>query len=245
MKQTIEKDISFKRLSENEEYYKYIFKKTEKIVSVVFYILSNTEKTDMNEALHSDLADQAKIVHRRVLDTLSHFEHAADEVLTALSHDLIALDSTIRIASAGGVVGAEVAAVVLGEIEVVLRGINNRYLRKMLAFSSFDSVPSQTYRRRRNPQTDTATPAAAAGDSDPDLPASPSRATPAAVTYTPDRRARIQTILEARGESTIKDISDIITDVSEKTIQRELNAMIEDNLIRREGERRWSKYLIN
>ena len=57
-----------------------------------------------------------------------------------------------------------------------------------------------------------------------------------------NRRERIKTILEAKKEASIKDISDIITDVSEKTIQRELTAMIEDNIVKRHGERRWSKY---
>ena len=57
-----------------------------------------------------------------------------------------------------------------------------------------------------------------------------------------DRRARIKTIIEAKKEATIKDISEIITDCSEKTIQRELNAMIEENIVKRQGERRWSKY---
>ncbi len=60
----------------------------------------------------------------------------------------------------------------------------------------------------------------------------------------PDRRTRIHTILEAKGEATIKDISEIVTDCSEKTVQRELNAMIEQNVVKRHGERRWSKYSV-
>ncbi|MCA9366403.1 hypothetical protein KC722_02375, partial [Candidatus Kaiserbacteria bacterium] len=57
-----------------------------------------------------------------------------------------------------------------------------------------------------------------------------------------DRRERINTVLEAKGQANIKDIAAIITDCSEKTIQRELNAMIEDNVVKRHGERRWSTY---
>ena len=51
-------------------------------------------------------------------------------------------------------------------------------------------------------------------------------------------------ILEAKGQASMKDIATIISDVSEKTIQRELNAMIEDNIIKRQGERRWSVYSV-
>jgi predicted HTH transcriptional regulator len=59
-----------------------------------------------------------------------------------------------------------------------------------------------------------------------------------------DRAERIKTVLEAKPQATIKDISEIITDVSEKTIQRELNSLIEKGQVIREGERRWSKYSV-
>ena len=40
----------------------------------------------------------------------------------------------------------------------------------------------------------------------------------------------------------IKDISKVVLGCSEKTIQRELNAMIGQGIVVREGERRWSTY---
>jgi len=46
-----------------------------------------------------------------------------------------------------------------------------------------------------------------------------------------DRAERIKTVLEAKPQATIKDVSEIITDVSEKTIQRELNSLIEKGQI--------------
>ncbi len=56
------------------------------------------------------------------------------------------------------------------------------------------------------------------------------------------RRERVLAILRDKGEATIKDIMAFITDCSEKTIQRELITLIKDNIVQREGERRWSKY---
>lgn len=44
--------------------------------------------------------------------------------------------------------------------------------------------------------------------------------------------------------ATIKDISTVVKDCSEKTIQRELGDMITEGILRKEGERRWSKYFI-
>lgn len=42
--------------------------------------------------------------------------------------------------------------------------------------------------------------------------------------------------------ASIKDIASIIKDCSEKTVQRELNELINQGLVRRIGERRWSTY---
>ncbi len=43
-------------------------------------------------------------------------------------------------------------------------------------------------------------------------------------------------------EFTIKDISHEVSDCSEKTIQRELVSMVAEGVLKKRGERRWSKY---
>jgi len=57
-----------------------------------------------------------------------------------------------------------------------------------------------------------------------------------------DRKEAILSVLQAKGPSYIKDISTAIRDVSEKTIQRELQALVADGSITRTGERRWTTY---
>jgi len=56
------------------------------------------------------------------------------------------------------------------------------------------------------------------------------------------RRASIKDLMRDNKFITIKDVMKLMKDCSEKTIQRELNSMVSENLIRREGTRRWSKY---
>ncbi len=58
------------------------------------------------------------------------------------------------------------------------------------------------------------------------------------------RRETIVKMLRAKGEITVKDISYLMSGVSEKTIQRELIAMVDEGILAKEGERRWSKYLL-
>ena len=57
-----------------------------------------------------------------------------------------------------------------------------------------------------------------------------------------ERQELILTALKGQSNLTIKDFSRIIKDCSEKTIQRELLAMVDSGLIKKEGERRWSRY---
>jgi len=59
-----------------------------------------------------------------------------------------------------------------------------------------------------------------------------------------DREQKILEKIKTSGPVTIKDISESFTDVSEKTIQRELQKMHDKGQIKKEGERRWTKYFI-
>jgi hypothetical protein len=59
-----------------------------------------------------------------------------------------------------------------------------------------------------------------------------------------DRRQRIIEILRKKGICSIKDFSYVITNYSEKTIQRELGAMVLEGILRKQGEKRWSTYTL-
>jgi predicted transcriptional regulator len=56
------------------------------------------------------------------------------------------------------------------------------------------------------------------------------------------RQENIINILKGQSNITIKDISKAIKDCSEKTIQRELSELVDKGVIKKEGERRWSRY---
>lgn len=216
---------STKRLVQDESYYKYIFKKTERIVSVVFYVSNSVETNKRTEPLIVDILQMAQTTHDAILRSLETRTHVAEEVIRESAHTLIALESKLRIAEVAGLFTPEVMHVLSSEIDAVLRGMN-KYLGHTAAFDDMDyglgTEPVQTAKKR------VSTPAASTPTQSADF----------------DRRERIKTVLEAKGEATIKDIADVITDCSTKTIQRELNAMIKDNVVQRQGERRWSKYSI-
>ena len=58
------------------------------------------------------------------------------------------------------------------------------------------------------------------------------------------RHETILSLLNKKEGLGIKDFADQISGCSEKTIQRELLAMVESGIIRKEGDRRWSKYYL-
>ncbi len=56
------------------------------------------------------------------------------------------------------------------------------------------------------------------------------------------RQEVIIDLIKKKKEIMIKDVSSVIADCSEKTLQRELLSMVAQGVLKKEGERRWSKY---
>lgn len=235
-KDTTINDSNYLKLLHNEDYYRHIFKKTEKIVSVVFYILNNTETDKRSETHIGNIAGKAHFAHENALRSLEVKLANSKEVLEQFAQALVALDSTLRISSASGVIAQDVLNAVTAEIDTVLRSLSpyiasDTSMASMLSMQTAGSATSVNAVSKPAPSTVRTS-------------VQESSSSVTKQSNSPDRRTRIRTILEATGEATIKDISEIITDCSEKTVQRELNAMIEDRVVQRQGERRWSKYSI-
>jgi hypothetical protein len=63
-----------------------------------------------------------------------------------------------------------------------------------------------------------------------------------------DRIEKILSLIKSKDNGqgvSIKDIAIDFSDYSEKTIQRELNAMVEKGQLKKNGSKRWSKYLLS
>lgn len=56
------------------------------------------------------------------------------------------------------------------------------------------------------------------------------------------RRAAILDMLKQKGNLSVKDFLAVVPEYSEKTIQRELGALVDEGIVKKEGERRWSTY---
>lgn len=236
--------IKIKRLSSDTNYYSNVFKKTEKIVSVIFYILSET-KTNASVEMHvQSIKDRALKTHELSLETLTLQPHEQHDGLLRFQYGLVALESTLRIANTAGVIPQDIFMLLADQLDSVMRYINNHFLQgsglsveELTEVAVPKSSPASTPKPRPVGQV--------SRQRRVNIPAG-DISTDAYLVYSQltDRAERIKTVLEAKPQATVKDISEVITDVSEKTIQRELNSLIEKGQVLREGERRWSRYSV-
>lgn len=60
-----------------------------------------------------------------------------------------------------------------------------------------------------------------------------------------NRQSIIINLLKKKKEISIKDVTEIIRDCSEKTVQRELMALTIAGVLRKTGQRRWSRYSLS
>lgn len=239
-----EKDslIQVKRLSSDDSYYSNVFKKTEKLVSVIFYVLSETKLSPNTETHIQIIKDRALKTHELSLETLMLQRHELHEGLLRFQYGLVALQSTLTIAAVARVIPEDIARLFAEQLDALLRYLSNHYLNK-------EGVPaselSELAPARVTPRPVSKSSSAPQRQRRVNIPAG-DISTDAYLVYSQltDRAERIKTVLEAKPEATIKDIAEVITDVSEKTIQRELNSLIEKGQVSREGERRWSRYSV-
>ncbi len=250
---TPEKDtfVEIKRLSSDNEYFINVFKRVEKLLSVIFYVLSHTETAKSDLDTLSYIKDTAFRVHEVSLDVLRQPLLNADTGLEELQHELICLLSTLKVGEAAGLIPKNIGVLIYEQVDLAQRYITNHFLVgktrgvELAVEQMLHEKPgAKRLTEAAQPRVGGATSAARKksvripqGDISSDAYFVYSQLT--------DRAERIKTVLEAKPQATIKDIAEIITDVSEKTIQRELNSLIEKGQVRREGERRWSKYSVN
>lgn len=216
-------------------YYIPVYKKTEKIVCAVFFITERTKETQDVHDIVSDTRRTAVMSLRSVIDFLGN-THTRAGASDAIAH-LSSLRSLLHVLATVRIIRSDFLPILVHEIDTVLAHLSTRYDEGAAeAVLSEDSQPSYVAavgrdRVRRVPREGAYR----------ERPRSLGMST-SARSETRGRRESIQAIIKEKGAVSIKDISDIIKDVSEKTIQRELIEMIKDGLVLKEGERRWSRY---
>jgi hypothetical protein len=239
----LEKGI-FSNIFEKDIRRVYIYKKAERLAKAIHLVAPAFR----NSPSLRDRLDQVAVglVDAAILPPAS----ARD----ALSRELLALSSVLSIARTSGMLSAMNVELIGREAHLLLQEVASYEEPRLF----LDDAPSlaelakeaATVGARESRQQIAHASAVAA--STPRAPSSP-RPRPVSDSVSDkgqikdkntERREAIKSVLKSKGPSYIKDISTVIRDVSEKTIQRELQAMVDEGEISKAGERRWTTYAL-
>lgn len=221
--------------------------KIEKICHAVLFIIGRAERAEKRPGVCDVLEDNALAC----VSVAAHFCIGRDgkEDLLAL---LLETASLVRLGVTAGVVSEGSAQVVVAEItKVVERILEGGALPSV---SSDDLRVAEGHGAARAPLSASLkelfverAPAISAPQKDISRTVSRKRPHTRPISQTgsqavSDREGQVLSIVKQKGSVSIKDISQVIKGVSEKTLQRTLLALVECGTLRKEGERRWSTY---
>jgi hypothetical protein len=211
----------------------YIYKKSERLAKALLLIAPAFKSAhalrERLERISVGLIDASILPPSRARD--------------ALSHELLTLSSVLSIARTAGLLSPMNTELIGKEAHLLLKEIA-AYEEPKLSFDDSpslaallksSSLPRPTLKPvARTMSARTASPDSYKGQ---DLPSAPLK-------DNSERRSSIVSVLKTKGASSIKDISTIIRDVSEKTIQRELQNLVLEGQVTKTGERRWTTYTL-
>jgi hypothetical protein len=204
----------------------YIYKKSERLASALYLIIP---------AFRDALALKAK-AESTALALTEAASLPPGVFRDALSRELLAVSSVLSIARVGGLLSAMNVELIAREVQMLLADLA-AYEEPQLSLSYTPTLATLVRQA----------PAMTLSDGTPRMPVPRDRTKSivrAEKGHTSERKQSILSFIGERGTVSIKDISLAIRNVSEKTIQRELQALIETGRVERQGERRWSVYSI-
>lgn len=233
------KSILFKGRS--DWYFCYL--KSERIAHVLAVLAENAPALAAGSLL--DLARAAA----NVPHTVAHFAAGEIDAEVVLA-DIFSILSSVRLAGTSGTVGNENSLILIGEYEALAeRFAASLHLSPFASAEDF-VVPNSSLEEAQSPLLPPRTeePSHLGGvRASLDLHKGHSKGhNPAEKPLSREQEERLSKILDfvRKNKSvSIKDISAVVRNCSEKTVQRELALLIQRGLVKKVGERRWSLYL--
>jgi DNA-binding transcriptional ArsR family regulator len=196
----------------------YIYKKAERLAKAV-------------HAVAPGLADSPALRERAEAAAVALVDAAVLPPASArerLPRELLTLSSVLAIAEAAGRLSSMNAGLIVSEAQYLLAEVAG-YEAPRLALEAVPSFAGLA--RRVAPARRAGTPRASSSIGQ--LKDTPKNS---------GRREAILGVIRERGRVYIREIATVVREVSEKTIQRELAALVREGVVAREGERRWTLY---
>ncbi len=255
---------SFTQQAQNEFYHKHlavsvIAKKTEKITTAIYMV---TDFIHESEPLRNQLRTLALalVSGTRKIGARSTEPHyaLADEVVRTIDE----ISVFVSLASTIGLVSPMNGKILTTELEKVKAEIDRHYGGKSVLFAThpgyanilltpamFEVVPAEKLLENFDKgQIDSKGHSIAENTPAP----KPAQASPKNESFSKKtdigikiaRRNDVLDVVRNKGRVSVKDITSILKDTGEKTIQRELLGLVKEGVLVKEGEKRWSMYRI-
>ncbi|MFA5934725.1 MAG: hypothetical protein WC827_02480 [Candidatus Paceibacterota bacterium] len=245
-----------------DSYGLFVFKKTEMIVTAVYLLTGlmsdNEPMKERVRELATELISNAlnmservwgeEFFQKNILNTISEISvlfniAESTKMVSKMNHDILALElqklSDFLITSTSNYSSAKIAFspnIFSGDYNYVP---DKSYQNSSLNNQSSSSVNSQDFYKGQKDIKDT--------EKDTVLNKMSPTKSEVGEKNIKDKNNRqdiIKSMLKSGVKLTIKDFAKNIKGCSEKTIQRELIAMVSSGVLKKEGERRWSKYFL-
>lgn len=222
------KSILFKG---REDWY-FCYLKTEKIAHVLAVLEARAEADD----------ERVREIATRAAGLPGDIAHLAAGEIDApvVLADIFALLSAVRLAATEGLIHKETATILEAEYEVVAeRLMAGSHPSPFVSAEDFHipqlSLESEHHAVSDSRMSHNVFNSPIQKDSQKGQKSTPPKGQS-------ERTQRILDYIRLKGSVSIKEIASTIKGCSEKTIQRELISLIQEGLVRRVGERRWSHY---
>ena len=230
-----------------EEYLIYIFKKTEKITAAL-YLVSGLLKDD--EPIKWELRDRGIDLLSSSFTASSAVPGDKNVVIQSLFTAALETLSLLNVARISNLVSEMNHRLLVREIDSVVSMLRDRLAASAenagyVLSESFFKTPDlfSTGFRSDNRTINSRPKSFGSNDVRENVDNSDiSQGHMTAQARKTQRQGLILNVLKGQSNLTIKDFSKVIKDVSEKTIQRELTELVEKGVVKKEGERRWSRY---
>lgn len=237
-----------------EEYLLYVFKKTEKITAAL-YLVSGLLKDD--EPMKWQLRDQGMEMMSASFMASSNIPGDKSSVIQSLFASAFETISILNVARISNLISEMNHALLVREIDHVVSVLKDRLAESAenagyVLSEHFFQTPDM-YSTGFRSVSKSAVEGSARGSQGQDsgFMIHDSRKTKGIEGHSTvqekksNRQEAIINVLKTKSNVTIKDLSKVIKDCSEKTIQRELIELVDKGVVKKEGERRWSRYSLN
>ncbi|MDB5239195.1 MAG: seg [Candidatus Parcubacteria bacterium] len=220
-----------------EDYLLYVFKKTEKITAAL-YLVSGLLKDE--EPLKWELRDRGMDLMSSSFTASSAVPGDKNIVIQSLFTAALETISLLNVARISNLISEMNHIILVREIDNIVSILRDKLAQNAenagyVLSDSFFKTPSLFTTGFKSDTKGSAakpSPAVESNKIKPDT----------SDTKKAERQENILNLLKNQSNLTIKDFSRVIKDCSEKTIQRELIELVQKGIIKKEGERRWSRY---